>query len=776
MDLRTIMNNDASGVANSSPSTSQQSPVRQQSSDPFNTPRQNEASTPGSSYQAGYFARPPQPPPLQPPHRSPGGSSTYSSAQSPYQYNSASTLSAGAQSQHAQSPSRAYPPVATPASPAVYNQPQGPSLASPYTPQSVNSAPHQQQQQSYFSHQGSQSLQDSPRATSAQQPFPPQQQFSPQNQRSQPGTPLGPPSVPYQRPPSQSARPPSSGREHGQLSASWGSQEIHGLEQRNTTPRPPSRRESRQADQTPGQYPGETDRERSVSVSPKTIVSRQSIAGSVDRGSTPYRNSMDEGRWKESPPGTASGHSHSGSVANSSTKHQTVTPQQSYPQPAQVAQANSSPLARHTPSRDTPASSSSQSRLQKSEAGEASESPAQPPKRKRRRYDEPPIYARKAPRTSGRSPVVPNRRPPIPKHAVAQFAQENRPVSQQRSLPSAAPLPSSARPAVNGDTLPNGRAPLPAPTQPSVGLLGPWEPSITGLIPHEEVTKVICDFLFQQVVIRRDLGAGPAGAAATGNTAILEVEAKLGQLIDRDKGGRLRLPVLTETIINKEAAGHRTAFESTMTLGQHRAMNNFLNEAVKASMPQPGSNRIPLSYAHKKERDTFYEISTNELPPIVQHNLHPRHKPRVRVTTDQRTGEVVSKIVKCRIADLDVYSPRTHVDWRISVNLEMNYDGDVRHLQIADSIGARGRSGGERNKDRMSYRHLAYQIDLTQVATTENPSKSDFEHELEVEVSAAEVRRQGDLALAGDPKNQYEDLIKGFIDNVRVLARAVPAQ
>lgn len=148
-------------------------------------------------------------------------------------------------------------------------------------------------------------------------------------------------------------------------------------------------------------------------------------------------------------------------------------------------------------------------------------------------------------------------------------------------------------------------------------------------------------------------------------------------------------------------------------------MNNFLNEAVKASLPPASSNRIPLSYAHKKERDTFYEVSTNELPPVVQHNLHPRHKPRVRVTTDQQTGEVIAQIVKCRIADLDVYSPRTNVDWRVSVNLEMNYDGDVRHLTPSDGGGARGRPGSDRNKDRMSYRHLAYQIDLTQVAIPE---------------------------------------------------------
>lgn len=146
-------------------------------------------------------------------------------------------------------------------------------------------------------------------------------------------------------------------------------------------------------------------------------------------------------------------------------------------------------------------------------------------------------------------------------------------------------------------------------------------------------------------------------------------------------------------------------------------MNNFLNEAVKASMPQAGLNRIPLSYAHKRERDAFYEVPPQELPPLVQNYLNPRHKPKVRVTTDQKTGEILAKIIKCRLADLDVYSPRTNVDWRISVNLEMNYDRDVRNFPIAD--GGSRRAGGERIKDRMSYRHLAYQIDLTQVGTAD---------------------------------------------------------
>ena len=96
--------------------------------------------------------------------------------------------------------------------------------------------------------------------------------------------------------------------------------------------------------------------------------------------------------------------------------------------------------------------------------------------------------------------------------------------------------------------------------------LGPWEPSITGKMPHEEVTKLVCDFLFEQVVVRKDIGAGPAGGTAIGQGAILEIEAKLGQIIDRNRGERLRLPVLTECVISKDDSSIRTAFESSMTL------------------------------------------------------------------------------------------------------------------------------------------------------------------------------------------------------------------
>lgn len=121
---------------------------------------------------------------------------------------------------------------------------------------------------------------------------------------------------------------------------------------------------------------------------------------------------------------------------------------------------------------------------------------------------------------------------------------------------------------------------------------------------------------------------------------------------------------------------------------------------------------------HTRELDRFYELPTSQLPAIplsVRPLLHQRgHRTKVRVTHDQKTGEQLAQIIKIRIADLDVYSPGTAFDWRVSVNLEMPYEGDLTGLTEVTEAG-NGNKASKRSKDRMTYRHLAYQIDLTQV-------------------------------------------------------------
>lgn len=87
---------------------------------------------------------------------------------------------------------------------------------------------------------------------------------------------------------------------------------------------------------------------------------------------------------------------------------------------------------------------------------------------------------------------------------------------------------------------------------------------------------------------------------------------------------------------------------------------------------------------------------------------------RVRVTYDQKTREVLGKIIKARVADINLHMPMCPMDCRISINLEMDWDGDVDELeQYATSQVDRQ---PDRNKDRLSYTHGHYQIDLTQVS------------------------------------------------------------
>lgn len=176
-------------------------------------------------------------------------------------------------------------------------------------------------------------------------------------------------------------------------------------------------------------------------------------------------------------------------------------------------------------------------------------------------------------------------------------------------------------------------------------------------------------------------------------------------------------------------------------------MNLFLNKAFTDSQNPKGRSatpqtkpRIPMSYIHTHESDTFYELSQTgilSLPQSILHtlnSLNSRHsKAKVRITTDQKTGNTLAKIVKVRLADLDVYSPSTVFDYRISINLEKNLEGDWRDLV---EPMARNVRRSDRNKDRVSYKHLAYQIDLTQVISPEvSSSKSNFQLDLKLIVT-----------------------------------------
>lgn len=96
-----------------------------------------------------------------------------------------------------------------------------------------------------------------------------------------------------------------------------------------------------------------------------------------------------------------------------------------------------------------------------------------------------------------------------------------------------------------------------------------------------------------------------------------------------------------------------------------------------------------------------------------------RKNVRVRVTYDQKTRDVLGKIVKARVADIDLHLPTCQMDCRLSVNLEMDWDGPVDELEQMAASRAVERQP-DRIKDRLSYTHGHYQVDLTQVTQQPN--------------------------------------------------------
>lgn len=166
------------------------------------------------------------------------------------------------------------------------------------------------------------------------------------------------------------------------------------------------------------------------------------------------------------------------------------------------------------------------------------------------------------------------------------------------------------------------------------------------------------------------------------------------------------------------------------------------------------------------------------------------------MTTDEKTGAVRECVTKTRLADLNIYSPKRKVDWRISINVETpgTYPTSTR---IPTGITIRrvfmswlgllanppsGSPSHTRRKDRITYTHQALQIDLTQVTSSASPSSnpnlppqpSQVLHELEVEFrDTRELLRLATMRekIVAPGELHYDELVRVFINNVHILVR-----
>ncbi|KAH7563476.1 hypothetical protein BM1_00523 [Bipolaris maydis] len=398
----------------------------------------------------------------------------------------------------------------------------------------------------------------------------------------------------------------------------------------------------------------------------------------------------------------------------------------------------------------------------------AAKIPSPPPKTKfkqmslkRKRHDPKPIWAYREGEEL----------PPELKQLQEQQRQQSRPpptVAQPQ--PHAQPPPQAhpqprpqPSPMVERNGHPSSEKGAPPPGTAVRELSGFERPISNDAQIYDDVSRNVCDFIWNTAVNNEVVRSAIADPRVQ-----LEVEARWGQIIDKQTDQRLRGFWRTETVLNTDVL--EVKFESTMTAQQHKRMNLFLNAQVQQSKA-PGAPRPPIDYRHTYETDMFYELDQqgfSSLNPIVQRLISTAGgRQRVRVTRDKNTGEFLRAIIKHRLGNLEVSSPKTEWDYRIGINLEIDFPGPIESLTPAVE-GGKTAEGMHRQKDRMSYSWLgAYQVDLTQVS--QGPSKN---HELELELDSGVLIAEADKVRRKEP-TKFESLINGMMNNLRVLSREI---
>ncbi|KAJ2685739.1 mRNA-capping enzyme subunit beta [Coemansia spiralis] len=271
--------------------------------------------------------------------------------------------------------------------------------------------------------------------------------------------------------------------------------------------------------------------------------------------------------------------------------------------------------------------------------------------------------------------------------------------------------------------------------------LSRMEQNVFGPRPAEDIVRIVADFMYTHL---------------KGCTGSIEIEGKLGRLVDKRSGLRINLPVGCETVYTDDK---NIRFESNMTVQQHAMFNKLLNQRVdETRRPEFRGSRI--EYKHTKEIDHFYRVDGT----------------RLRVTTDKESGQVLAVITKTKIADLNIFSPRTKLDIRITINEESTMERPDMDANKPILV---------RHKDRLSYKQDLWSFDLTQVVSPEhelgpvNPyaigppktSPAVTTHELELEVAQPDVWLAEREKVAQNKPNNFHEITHTFLGNLRALAK-----
>ncbi|KAK6434292.1 mRNA-capping enzyme subunit beta [Oleoguttula sp. CCFEE 5521] len=286
-------------------------------------------------------------------------------------------------------------------------------------------------------------------------------------------------------------------------------------------------------------------------------------------------------------------------------------------------------------------------------------------------------------------------------------------------------------------------------------LLGGWEASYQGKPLNPSMYKVVQDWLWMKLSELDQV-----------DPAMLEIEAKVGKLLNKSDGNRASFGV-SSTCTVAESHNHLLSFESHMDPPEYQAINEALNQSViKAQV----KGREPMRYKRIEQTDSSHHLNTtgNSLIPAAMKQYTNTRPPRLRISHDKATQSLKAAIIKLPVANLHIHAPDGAYDCRISINIELNFLPllATAQLKLDDIIDHGAPAEASRQKNRMNYKHLAYDIDLTAVQQGDKMS-----YELELEVDAALLKAHMGMLMRREP-SAYVEIVSGFLENAQFLMRA----
>eukprot|EP01071_Lankesteria_metandrocarpae_P006699 Lankesteria_metandrocarpae@DN444_c0_g1_i1.p1 len=304
--------------------------------------------------------------------------------------------------------------------------------------------------------------------------------------------------------------------------------------------------------------------------------------------------------------------------------------------------------------------------------------------------------------------------------------------------------------------------------------------------------------------LRQCVSEGLCEAKAMQSRAVsVEVEGRLGVIVDNTTQCRLALPATSETTLIPSRKDFQYSFKPGMTKQQYDRLREVLTErstATKMKRQNKEKSVDASGAAHRfafgntpvtlETRDTFYEIT----PHLRQKHKIPYGITRIRVTRDAppansppaSEGRVLEVIGKRSMSTQNVHSGKDtrpdiedeeeidRLDVRFSINLEVHFPNTI----LDDIRSERIPPTHSRTKNRTTYRIMdIFKVDTTTVTktpTTQNHyvrqnKASDTVYEVEVEIEACRLAHEFKALHSPQATSYFTVILKDFIGLVRDL-------